>query len=68
MELHTKYNNLEEVLVENFKVSMETKKREEKLYQRVCDLEETNKELMHNFEHMAIKQKKLRRKLKFVKN
>ena len=67
MELHTKYNSLEEVLRENFKVSMQTKKREEKLYQRVCGLEETNKELMQKLEHMSIKQEKTTQRIEIYK-
>ena len=67
MDLHTKYNNLEEVFMENFKVSMQTKKREEKLYQRVCGLEETNKELMQKLEHMSIKQEKTTQRVEIYK-
>ena len=67
MELHTKYDNLDKVLRENFKVSMQTQKREEKLYQRVCDLEETNKELMHKLELMAINQEKTMRNVELYK-
>ena len=52
--LTEKYNNIEELLVENCKVSLKNEKKEEKLYQRIGLLEEKNKELIKEFERVSI--------------
>ena len=51
----------------NFKVTMKNKKREEKLYQRICVLEEMNKELVKEFECMSIKQEKAEREVELYR-
>ena len=43
--LNAKYSNLEEMLIENYKVSVENGKKEESLNQRIDLLEEENSEL-----------------------
>ena len=53
--------------MENFKVTMKNKKREEKLHQRIVVLEEMVKELMKEFERMAIKQEKTEQKVELYK-
>ena len=53
--------------MENFKVTMKNKKREEKLHQRICVLEEMNKEMMKEFERMSIKQEKTEQKVELYK-
>ena len=66
--LNIKYNNLEEILMETFKVTRQNRKREEKLYQRVCLLEETNEKLLKKVKHMALKQEKAEDELIYNNN
>ena len=49
--------------METFKVTRQNRKREEKLYQRVCLLEETNEKLLKKVKHMALKQEKAEEKI-----
>ena len=65
--LNIKYNNLEEILMETFKVTRQNRKREEKLYQRVCLLEETNEKLLKEVKHMALKQDKAEERIELYK-
>ena len=65
--LNIKYNNLEELLVETLKVTRENRKREEKLYQRICLLEETNEKLLKEVKHMALKQEKAEERIELYK-
>ena len=53
--------------MENFQVTMQNKKREEKLYQRVCALEEENNKLLKEFEHMTLKQEKTEQRVELYK-
>ena len=61
--LNEKNARLEELLIENLKVTMKNKQREEKLNQRMSVLEEKNNELMKEFERMSITQEKTEREL-----
>ena len=54
--MRDKYNNLEEVTLENFKVTMQNRKKEEKLHQRICTLEEENIKLLKALECTRLKQ------------
>ena len=49
--------------METFKIARQNRKREEKLYERVCLLEETNKKLLEEIKHMALKQEKAEEKV-----
>ena len=61
--LYLKHDNLEETLLETFKIARRNQKREEKLYDRICLLEETNKKLVEEIKEMAIKQTKAEEKI-----
>ena len=65
--LNVKHSNLEEILMETFKVRSKNRKREEKLYQRVCLLEETNEKLLKEVKHMALKQEKAEERIELYK-
>ena len=65
--LDVKHSNLEEILMETFKIARQNRKREEKLYERVCLLEETNKKLLEEIKHMALKQEKDEEKVEIYK-
>ena len=53
--------------METFKIARQNRKREEKLYERVCLLEETNKKLLEEIKLMALKQEKAEEKVEIYK-
>ena len=53
---------MNEVWMEHLRVIMKNKKREEKLYDRVCALEEENEQLVKEIKGMMIKQENTDRK------
>ena len=59
--------NLEEVCVENLAVIMENRKREEKLYQRVCGLEEENERLVKEIKWVTVKQENTDRRVELYR-
>ena len=61
--MNEKNAKLEELLMENLKITMKNQKKGEKLNQRISVLEEKNNELMNEFECMAITQEKTEREL-----
>ena len=56
-----------EVWTEHLTVIMKNKKREEKLYQRVCALEEENEQLVKEIKGMMIKQENTDRKVELYR-
>ena len=54
--MREKCDDLEQQTLENFHVTVENRKREEKLYERVHTLEEQNKTLMKELKRMMVKQ------------
>ena len=65
--MHEKYNDLKELSMENFQVTMQNRKREEKLHQRVCALEEENNKLMKQLEYMTLKHEKTEERVELYK-
>ena len=58
---------MNEVWMEHLTVIMKNKKREEKLYQRVCALEEENEQLVKEIKGMMIKQENTDRKVELYR-
>ena len=57
----------EEVSLENFIAIRENRKREEKLYQRVCALEDENNQLMKEIKRLTINQEKTNQRVELYR-
>ena len=58
---------LEEALLENFVAIRENRKREEKLHQRVCALEDENKQLMKEIKRLTVNQEKTNQRVELYR-
>ena len=57
----------EEVSLENFIAIRENRKREEKLYQRVCALEDENNQLMKEIKRLTVNQEKTNQRVELYR-
>ena len=62
-----KCDGLEELWLENYNVTARNRKTEEKLYERVCVLEEENKNIMKEMERVLVNQENADRRVDLCK-
>ena len=65
--MHERCANLEDQLMDNQVVTVQNRKKEEKLCQRVDRLEEENKQLLKEIKNLMLKQENADRRMEFYR-